>query len=77
MTDWNGNGEHDAFDDYVNYQMISGDDNETGSYGHSKRSGSLKAFIIILGISLIAEVCMEGLGVFILVGLYLLRLLFT
>lgn len=72
MPDWNGNGEHDAFDDYVNYQIITDNGEKTGSYRRSTRNGSFKAFVIILIISLIAELCMEGLGVFVFVGMYLI-----
>lgn len=51
--DWNGNGEHDAFDDamdYMVYQDIHGNgaDNQSGKDGNSGGSGSAGCGIVMI-----------------------------
>ena len=39
MHDWNHNGKEDAFDDFMDYQMMNGSDNESDSSSHYSRGG--------------------------------------
>lgn len=49
--DWNGNGKDDLLDSYVEYNMVTGEEETSSSMGSSSnKSGKFYIFLIILGI---------------------------
>ncbi len=39
MTDWNGDGTHDSYDDYMDYHVACGDDSSSSGSGGGHYSG--------------------------------------
>ncbi len=76
MYDWNGNGEHDAFDDYINYELINEDHKETGRSKRGGRNSSGSVYILFILIALSVEAGFHGAGIFIFLGLCLIKALY-
>lgn len=74
MYDWNGNGRNDMTDNFIEYQIYK-DFTSNNSTPRSSTNTSGSGFWIVLIIACIVSAFSEGLGVLILIGYGLLKLI--